>query len=325
MADIASLAVLPEPTGPYRIGSTKYDLEDPYRKNYQSPNGRLIPIQIYFPLEMGPHVVSQKIFEDRAALGPFDPLQINGFSHPAGLSLLIEGRHPIIFINHASYVAMTDYAFLAEDLSSHGYLVISIQHDLESDNEEPIFWEGSSCSRNAKIIDNILFAFEWLKVNQKTKFQDKIDIKRVGLIGHSLGANSLALWVNRTPNTFFKDKRAALFHRMDQQDVKECVVLMEATRFSFPFNNRFPLFFLLAEDRERYHKETGCYEQMAQAGHKVEYYAGSTHISFMDHGVVCSQNVTHKESYFNGSLDERKRFFTSVRQDVRDFLNKCGV
>ena len=172
---------LPVPTGSHLIGTVKFDLIDSYRKDLEFPNGRLIPIQIYFPMEKGDHALYPKIFEERAA-GPWEPLQAKVHSKKADLSLLVGDNHPVILLNHASGVAMTDYAFLAEDLSSHGYVVISIQHDLQSDKEEPLFWEGSSCSRNAKVIDNILYVFEWLKLTQSTLFAGKIDLKRIGLI-----------------------------------------------------------------------------------------------------------------------------------------------
>lgn len=321
-----SLVALPEPTGPYCIGTAKYDLEDVYRKDFQFPQGRLIPLQIYFPMKQGSHSIYPKILEERAALGYFEPLKVNGYSQPADLSLLMGGHHSIILINHASCVAMTDYAFLAEDLASHGYVVISIQHDLKLEKEEPAFWDGRSCSRNAKVIDNILYVFEWLKTTQTTLFNGKINLKRVGLIGHSLGGNSLLLWSNRTLDSFQKDTRSALLSRVDQKDVKECLVLIETTRFSFPLSSHYPLFFLLAEEREVYQKETGCCGQVVRAGHKVRYYKGSTHISFMDHAYVNpKQHVDVKEPYFNGTLEERKAFFESVRKDVRLFLEESGV
>lgn len=321
-----SLVALPEPTGPYRIGTAKYDLEDIYRKDFRFSNGRLIPIQIYFPMEKGSHSIYTKIFEERAALGPFEPLKVGVHSQQKDLRLLIGDQHPVILINHASCVAMTDYAFLAEDLASHGYVVISIQHDLKSDEEGPAFWEGRSCSRNAKVIDNILYVFEWLKTTRETLFNGKVDLKRVGLVGHSLGGNSLLLWSNRTLDSFQKDTRSALLSRLDQKDVKECFVLMETTRFSFPLYSRYPLFFLLGEGREGYQKQNGCYEQMVRAGHKVRYYKGSTHISFMDHAYVNPKwHIDLEEEYFNGTLEERMAFFESIRQDIKNFLKECGV
>lgn len=313
---------LPVPTGPHFVGTVKYDLTDIYRKDLEFPNGRLIPIQIYFPMEKGNHSLYPKIFEERVP-GPWEPLQVKVHSKKADLSFLVGNDHPVIILNHASGVAMTDYAFLAEDLSSHEYIVVSIQHDLQSDNEGPSFWDGSSCSRNAKVIDNILYVFEWLKLTQPTLFAGKIDLKRIGLIGHSLGGNSLLLWANRTLNSFYKDTRPALLSRIDQKGVKECLILMETTRFSYPLNSRYPLFFLLSEERESYHKETGCCDEIVRSGHQVRYYKGSTHISFMDHGYISAPTlIDPNEPYFSGTIEERKVFFDEIRKDIREFLKK---
>lgn len=318
-----SLDTVPTPTGPHRIGTAKYDLEDIYRKDFTFPNGRLIPIQIYFPLDKGPHTLDSKIFEKRAFIGPWEPLQMKVYSQKTALSLMVGNDLPIILLNHASCVPLSDYSFLAEDLASHGNLVISIQHDLTSDEDGPSFWEGSSCSRNAKVVDNLLYVFEWLKTTQHTLFQEKINLKRIGLVGHSLGANSLLLWVNRTLDTLNQDIRPALLSREDQHGVKECLILMEPTRFSFPMNSRYPLFFLFAEEREDYQKKTGCCNQMIESGHQVNYYKGSTHISFMDHGYICPPRLFNPhEYYFKGTLEERIAFFDKVRKDIRTFLKK---
>lgn len=315
---------LPIPTGDHQVGTIRYDLEDPYRKDLQFPKGRLIPIQIYFPMRMGAHLEHQKIFEERAYLGPFHPLPVKVHAMQADLSHF-DGNHcPVIFLNHASCVAMTDYAFLAEDLASHGYVVISIQHDLKGDAEGPLFWESRSCSRNAKVIDNLLYVFEWLKQQEEPLFRRKIDLNRIGFIGHSLGANSLLFWVNRSLDMVEKDTRRSLLYRQDGKDVRECLVLMETTRFAFPSNSQYPIFFLFAEEREAYHRNTGALEQMLQAGHKVRYYKGSTHTSFMDHGYVNpSLPKEINEPYFNGSSEERKAFFDEIRKEIRQFLSHC--
>lgn len=320
--NLVTLEAVPAPTGPYRIGTIKYDLNDIYRKELKFPDGRLIPIQIYFPTQKGTHALYPKIFEDRVP-GPWEPLKVNVHSQATDLSLLADGKHAVIFLNHAKAVAMTDYAFLAEDLSSHGYVVISIQHQLLSDGEEPPFWKGSSLSRNAKVIDNMLYVFEWLKEVQVTLFAEKIDLKRIGLIGHSMGGNSLLLLANRSLDAFKKNNRSALLPRTDQEGVKECLILMETTGFPYPIHNRYPLFFLLSEERESYQRKTGCFEEMIQSGHKVRYYKGSTHTSFMDHGYINPPDLIHpNEHYFNGTLEERIAFFDEVRRDIRDFIKK---
>jgi len=75
---------LPIPTGNHQVGTIRYDLEDLYRKDFQFPHGRLIPIQIYFPMKKGPHTAQPKIFEKRAHIGPFHPLHTDVYHAPLG-------------------------------------------------------------------------------------------------------------------------------------------------------------------------------------------------------------------------------------------------
>lgn len=276
---------VPLPTGPYRVGTATFDIEP--------PQGRVIPIQIYFPMEKGSHQLHSKIIEERAP-GPWEPLKVKVYSEKADLSALAGSRHPLILLNHANLAPMTEYAFLAEDLSSHGYVVVSIQHQLKSD------WEEDSTTRNAQVVKNVLFVFEWLK---ECPFKDKIDLKRVGLIGHSMGANALLL-LNSAHQT-------ELLPREDQTGVKECLILMETTRFPDSLESHCSLFFLMAETRE-------SNEEIKRLGHQVRYYKGATHLSFMDHGYINPP----KNLYFNGTAEEQKAFFDEVRKDIRIFTQR---
>lgn len=46
----------------------------------------------------------------------------------------------------------------------------------------------------------------------------------------------------------------------------------------------------------------------------------------MDHAYVNPQrHMDLKEEYFNGTLEERKVFFETIRKDVRNFLYESGV
>lgn len=322
---LKTLRTLPLPTGSYRVGVVQYDLVDPDRVEVAHPSGRLVPIQIYFPLREGPHLLSDKLFETRTA-GEWPPLEVQVYSHPADLSSLDRRIiHPIVFLNHGDTVAMTDYGYLAEELASHGYVVIAIQHQLKADPQEPTFWKERTVSRYGRVIENILFVFEWLKASQVTLFQDAIDLKKVALVGHSMGGNALLLLANRASNCF-KDKCSTLLPHLDATEVKEAIVVLDPGGFAYPSHNHYPLFLLLSEEREQYQKESGTYGDMIEAGHKVNYYRGSKHISFMDHGWVNPPHPLNSgESYFNGTLEERQIFFNQVRRDIREFLIECGI
>jgi hypothetical protein len=57
---------------------------------------------------------------------------------------------PVAIVNHGNTVKFTEYSFLANILAARGYLVVSIQHDLDSD--EPMVTKvgedmsGAACS-----------------------------------------------------------------------------------------------------------------------------------------------------------------------------------
>jgi len=320
------MKALPIPTGSYQVGIAKYDLTDPYRKEIEHPHGRLIPIQIYFPIGKGSHYLHPKVFEERVA-GNWPPLDVEVYSRMADLCLLpSETKHPLILLNHGDTVAMTDYGFIADDLASHGYVVVSIQHQLNTDPEEPTFWKQRSCSRYGKVIDNILYVFQWLQDNQTTLFNDALDLKKAGLIGHSMGGNALLLLASRASSAFKEKQKSTLLPHVDAAGVKEALIVMDTGGFPYPAHGQYPLFLLLSEEREDYQKKSGANEEMVQIGHQVKYYKGSKHISFMDHGYIDPPNpVNPEEHYFNGSLEDRKAFFHLMRKDIREFLVKNGI
>lgn len=323
---IEEIRSLPEPTGPYQVGIVKYDLHDEYRKEIDYPEGRLIPIQIYFPIRKGKHSKHPKQFEERTP-GKWVPLDVEVWSQKAELSLLMEDmQHSVILLNHGDTVAMTDYAFIAEDLASQGYVVITIQHQLKTDPEEPKFWRERSVSRYGKVIDNILYVFRWLQDHEGIIFNHRVDLKHIGLIGHSMGGNALLLLASRAFNRLKEITSHPLLPHHDPEGVKEAIIVLDIGGFPYPHHNQYPLFLLMSEEREDYQRRSGAYEEMINNGHKVNYYPGSKHISFMDHGYIDPPHpFNSNEHYFNGTLEEKKAFFNQVRSDIREFLKENNI
>lgn len=89
------------------------------------------------------------------------------------------------------------YSYLNEKLASEGYFVVSIQHELTSDELLPMtgipqvvrrpFWDRGA--------DNILFVIKQLK-----KLKPTLDFKHITLIGHSNGGDMTALFPQKHPN-----------------------------------------------------------------------------------------------------------------------------
>jgi dienelactone hydrolase len=94
---------------------------------------------------------------------------------------------PVAILSHGNTVKNTEYSFLTNVFAARGYLVVSIQHDLESDDpmvtkvgEEYV---GRRMQYNRGIF-NIKFAIDALK-----KQYPNADYRHLTLIGHSNGGD----------------------------------------------------------------------------------------------------------------------------------------
>ena len=94
---------------------------------------------------------------------------------------------PVVILSHGNTVKHTEYSFLTNAFAARGYMVVSIQHDLETDDpmvtkvgEEYV---GRRMQYNRGIF-NIMFAIENLK-----KAYPNADYRHLTLIGHSNGGD----------------------------------------------------------------------------------------------------------------------------------------
>ncbi len=309
------------PTGPFLVGKSVHVLSDPTRHAPPYPAGRLIPIHIYFPMGQGTHKPFNKIYEERAPKA-YPPLEAKVHSTLCDLDKInTEKKHPIIFLNHADLVAMTDYATIAEDLASHGYVVITAQHQLETDSNADNIQHEYSMAKYLNVTDNMIYLYDWMHKNQKDIFLDSLNLKKVGLIGHSLGANALLLLALRSSSVFRSNRDKSMVCSNRDDDIKEAIVLIDPTRFSFLPNNQLPALFLFAHDRKTLQHKNLSYQQMIEAGHEVIYYEGTNHLSFMDHGFINPSNPIDPDfTFFDGSIHQRETFFQQLRKDIRQFL-----
>jgi hypothetical protein len=104
---------------------------------------------------------------------------------------------PVAILSHGNTVKNTEYSFLTNVFASRGYLVVSIQHDLESDGPmvtkpgEEYVGRRMHYSRGAF---NIMFAIEELK-----KHYPNADYRHLTLIGHSNGGDMSMFFAKQHP------------------------------------------------------------------------------------------------------------------------------
>ena len=109
---------------------------------------------------------------------------------------------PVAILNHGNTVKFTEYSFLANLLAARGYMVVSIQHDLDSD--EPMVtkvgeeYVGRRMQYNRGIA-NIMFAIDELK-----KIQPNSDYHHLTMVGHSNGGDISMYFAKRYPEMIKK-------------------------------------------------------------------------------------------------------------------------
>jgi len=109
---------------------------------------------------------------------------------------------PVAILNHGNTVKFTEYSFLANIMAARGYMVVSIQHDLDSD--EPMVtkvgeeYVGRRMQYNRGIA-NIMLAIDELK-----KIEPNADYKHLTMIGHSNGGDISMYFAKRYPDMIKK-------------------------------------------------------------------------------------------------------------------------
>jgi hypothetical protein len=104
---------------------------------------------------------------------------------------------PVAILSHGNTVKHTEYSFLTNVFASRGYLVASIQHDLETDGpmvtkpSEEYVGRRMHYSRGAF---NIMFAIDELK-----KHYPNADYRHLTLIGHSNGGDMSMFFAKQHP------------------------------------------------------------------------------------------------------------------------------
>jgi hypothetical protein len=94
---------------------------------------------------------------------------------------------PVAILNHGNTVKFTEYSFLANLFAARGYMVASIQHDLDSD--APLVTKVGELyvgrlPQYHRGVANIRFAIDELQ-----KVQPNADYDRLTMIGHSNGGD----------------------------------------------------------------------------------------------------------------------------------------
>jgi pimeloyl-ACP methyl ester carboxylesterase len=109
---------------------------------------------------------------------------------------------PVVVFSHGNTVKSTEYSFINNVFAAHGYMVLSIQHDLPTDTPmvtkpgEPYVGRLPQIQRG---VANIRFA-----VAQMHEVQPKADYDHLTVVGHSMGGDITMYFAKQYPDEIKK-------------------------------------------------------------------------------------------------------------------------
>jgi dienelactone hydrolase len=193
---------LPTPTGRHPVGTTSLHLVDESRQDPWVPSGpRELMVSLWFPAKSrGTHLArymtpreSELVLAGTGTTGVApDILSATGTNAHTDAKPL-PGRHPLVVLSPGFTWPRTSLTALAEDLSSHGYVVAAVDHTYES--FATTFPDGRVTTCDACTLD--VDDFPTLDIESRARDvsfvldelvrMPLVDPSRIGMAGMSLG------------------------------------------------------------------------------------------------------------------------------------------
>jgi predicted dienelactone hydrolase len=218
--------VLPAPTGSYNVGRVNYDWIDAGRLNPYAPvagTKQELAVWLWYPAEV---VTSSQTAEYlppywRSALETHqgfvlsrllsrDLSRVKSHSWSDTAVSQQEATYPVIVLRAGGGALSSDYTSIAEDLASHGYVVVSIDALYRTvvtafpDGRVPYAAAEKAATQAMGVwVEDVKFVLQRLKeldLNDPSgRFEGRLELQRIGIVGHSLGGATAAQFCHDDP------------------------------------------------------------------------------------------------------------------------------
>jgi pimeloyl-ACP methyl ester carboxylesterase len=219
---------LPKPSGPAAIGTRILHVIDPVRADAAHPEKkREIVVQLWYPASASPGAATTPYAPDPGLVEAMktagyyeqDAALLDSWKRVATHAMLdapaaAGAPLPVLVLSHGAALSRINYTALAEDLASHGWAVVAIDHPYcglsvlpdgrtTSIDRDPKFedtedgWErlDLDCAKDVTVV---LDELAQMASNRSTgDVARRLDLKRVGMLGHSLGGTAALVAANR--------------------------------------------------------------------------------------------------------------------------------
>lgn len=207
------------PTGSYTVGVSTHFLKDISRQ-YNDEKSRPLLVHLYYPsveiqgkyppyLSDTMHLYKEKIVHTyNVSLEDLEYLDgIRGWAMPDAPIDAKNSPFPVLFFSPGFFMAAQLYSSLIEEMASHGYVVVAINHTdacwpvMFPDGSSPVILpelanifsnKERSCMQTFDMtqeiwIKDVEFVLSWLRNQPLIKF---LDLSRMGIFGHSFGGST---------------------------------------------------------------------------------------------------------------------------------------
>jgi dienelactone hydrolase len=223
---------LPTPTGSFAVGRAIYDWTDAAKLDTLAPvsgSKRELLVWIWYPSAAGQSVAMDDYVpaQMRAAAGPpggllgfltRDRSKVHAHSIPNTAVAPQQRSYPVVIMRAGASAEVVNYSTLAEDLASHGYVVVGfdapyrtfsvvfpdgrVMRRTPENNVEVC--AGEALTQQGGCVNKLLMAWtadiafvldrlERLNASDASgKFTGRLDMTRVGVFGHSFGGATAA-------------------------------------------------------------------------------------------------------------------------------------
>ncbi len=227
----------PQLTGKYRVGVKSF---------YAGPEKKLV-VDVHYP-GIQTQSPAYRILPQSPQR---HPMNTDGIEDPKQKELLenlwvrsqpgmeaAEGKFPVVVLSHGMASNHFEYQHLVEELASHGYCVMTISHpesnpfspfgqvDPEKDSPPNHVDAMEAMEKQAQ---DLLFVIDQIRSGA---FIEQIDIDRIGVMGHSLGADTALRACSKSDliRTAIDLDGGSLRHDKDPAPIKQPVLSIGAGR-----------------------------------------------------------------------------------------------